>query len=406
MSLNNRLGPLRDGLWSGARAFIVGGGPSLKSFDFSRLDGELTIGINRAFEKFDPTIIFGMDSRFWTWLEEGRFGEAARDKFTNYRYGLKLWLNYGKGLGLYPEDFLTLQSLGEQGWSESLESGIGDGNNSGYAALNLAYCLGANPIVLLGFDMKGDGQGKQVWFHDGYPKVQGENVYDRFRGNINRIAPNFRNSGRFVMNCCPDSGLTCFPKVLDFQLGEPERTPVVVAYHTGGGYGLVAERLAESLRPFGFQRDIVEVPDLGSWQANTAYKPEFLLKMMRKYPGRQLIYLDADATMERYPRYLVCEIPAGTDIAAHVRAGNELLSGTLWLSGSESCYSILKAWQNENRDHPNTWDQRNLQAVVEHVGHHFHNIPASYCAIFDRMPEAGQDPHILQWQASRTLKQE
>ena len=33
---------LEDGAWAGRRCFIVGGGPSLKGFDFRRLKGELT----------------------------------------------------------------------------------------------------------------------------------------------------------------------------------------------------------------------------------------------------------------------------------------------------------------------------------------------------------------------------
>ena len=51
---------VRRDAWKGRRVFIVGGGPSLKAFDWKCLRGELTIGINRAFEKFTPTMMFCM----------------------------------------------------------------------------------------------------------------------------------------------------------------------------------------------------------------------------------------------------------------------------------------------------------------------------------------------------------
>ena len=38
---------LEDDTWKGRRCFIIGGGPSLRGFDFSSLKGELVIGVNR-----------------------------------------------------------------------------------------------------------------------------------------------------------------------------------------------------------------------------------------------------------------------------------------------------------------------------------------------------------------------
>jgi hypothetical protein len=42
-------------------------------------------------------------------------------------------------------------------WGRSLAEGVGCAGNSGFAALNLAWILGADQIYLLGFDMKGEG---------------------------------------------------------------------------------------------------------------------------------------------------------------------------------------------------------------------------------------------------------
>ena len=75
---------LPAGCWSDGPAFIVGGGPSLKGFDWKRLEGLRTIGINLAFYYFDPTIAFAMDTRFLHWILVGRYDEkypGFKEKF-------------------------------------------------------------------------------------------------------------------------------------------------------------------------------------------------------------------------------------------------------------------------------------------------------------------------------------
>ena len=80
---------ISSGAWEGRRCFIVGGGPSLKDFDFSQLKGALTIGINRAFERFDPTILFSADERFWRYQWENKLGtKTLFDKFIGIKCAL------------------------------------------------------------------------------------------------------------------------------------------------------------------------------------------------------------------------------------------------------------------------------------------------------------------------------
>ncbi|MCX5657919.1 MAG: hypothetical protein NTZ48_06855, partial [Candidatus Omnitrophica bacterium] len=68
-------------VWEGQRCFIIGGGPSLKGFDFSKLKGELVIAVNRAWESCDCAITFFLDEQFWGWTENGSLGENAKDNF-------------------------------------------------------------------------------------------------------------------------------------------------------------------------------------------------------------------------------------------------------------------------------------------------------------------------------------
>ena len=83
---------LPDGAWKSQRCFVVGGGPSLRGFDFSKLYGELTIGINRAYEAFDCTIMFGMDKQLYNWIVNGKLGAEAKKKYEDFK-GYKAWVN-------------------------------------------------------------------------------------------------------------------------------------------------------------------------------------------------------------------------------------------------------------------------------------------------------------------------
>jgi len=194
--------------WIGKRCFIIGGGPSLKGFDFKRLTGELTIAINRAFEYLDPSIIFYMDNEtFYQDVLNGQFGTEARDKFMTTRC-LKIALNvFGHKFGY---ETYSIPETKKAGFTTELEDGLYHGGNSGFAALNLAICLKANPIYLLGFDMKGDGSGKQAHFHSGYRMVQSDRVYKSFKKSFEKAAPILDRLGIKVINLNPDSDLKCF----------------------------------------------------------------------------------------------------------------------------------------------------------------------------------------------------
>lgn len=389
---------LRDGIWRGRPCFIVGGGPSLRGFDWSRLRGELTIAINRAHEFFDPTIIFTMDDRFIQWTINKRFGGRARDRFINHPVrvqhdmtGRRKW-----------DGMISLQRSSEYPVSSTLRAGLADGQNSGFGALNLAVCLGANPIYLLGYDMRSAGA-RQKHFHSGYPTAQTPSVYPRFAAHFERAAPVIEQAGVRVVNLNRESGLTCF------EFGDfPEagaKAPLVIAYYTEGtGYAQEADKLRLSMLPLGLEHQIEAVPNLGSWQRNTQFKARFILDMMDRFPGRPLLYVDADATFERYPAAL-CALDA--DIAVHHRGGKELLSGTIYLSGSIASQRIVERWVAMNDQCPNLWDQINLERTLHSAPGiaKVEELPADYCAIFDLMPEA-TDPVIKHWQASRRLKKE
>jgi ADP-heptose:LPS heptosyltransferase len=177
-----------------------------------RLNGLLTIGINRAYEEFDPKIIFGVDPIFVRWVQMGKYGEAAYRRWREST-AYKVWLcTY---LAKLKEDIYVLKCFkgykhALRSFTTTMEDGIGHGNNSGYAALNLAACLGANPIYLLGFDMA-KNHGKTHW-HNGHPDKAAENVPDIFRKHFPIAQKALAAMNIKVINLNPESALKCFPK--------------------------------------------------------------------------------------------------------------------------------------------------------------------------------------------------
>jgi len=198
-----------DGAWAGQRCFLIGGGPSLRGFKFDRLKGEKIIAINRAFEFcMHATILFSMDSRFYDWVIRDHIpASMARRRFYQFQ-GYKVFLDTGN----YPfENVYYLKWSGRrEGFTKSMTAGLCSGINSGYAALNLAYCLRANPIYLLGFDMQYDHLGSH--FHTGYPTRDHEHRLKVFADYFNQIAPVLKEQGFKVYNLSPNSALECFEK--------------------------------------------------------------------------------------------------------------------------------------------------------------------------------------------------
>lgn len=161
-------------IWADEPCYIIGGGPSLDSFDFESLRGRHVLGCN-ATCYMDPSLVP------WTIFGDASFLSKHRDVLEKYvaaggnvvtnnskfrkRRGrpswLKVMLKQNRGLG---RDRL--------GWNA----------NTGASAVNLALLFGANPIYLLGYDMQlRDGKAN---FHNAYTKPANAKSYVRFRAGM------------------------------------------------------------------------------------------------------------------------------------------------------------------------------------------------------------------------------
>jgi GT2 family glycosyltransferase len=189
--------------WKGQRAFIIGGGSSLKGFDFEQLRGEKIIAINRAVEYVPfAEIMFALDQKLYNQYSQ-HDKKLDWEKFESFR-GLRVWVEAPGGS--YGNDVLLVKYLGKRGLTDDLAKGIFTGGNSGYAALNLAVCLGATTICLLGFDMDNSGN-----FHSGYQAPGGDPETRGWIDGFNELAPRLEAVGVKVINLNQKSKLQCFP---------------------------------------------------------------------------------------------------------------------------------------------------------------------------------------------------
>ena len=187
-------------IWLGETVFIIGGGPSLQDFNWTGLYGKKTIAINKSLLSFpQANVLYWTDSRVYSWMK------ADIDNFKGPKYTIRDNPSY---IG----DIKILRKGNKFGLEEAKDT-LSHGNNSGYAAINLAYHLGAKRIILLGYDMGNDG--KRGHHHDGYPvPVTGDNIYrDQFIPGFKILADLLKTKGIEVYNASPNSLLNTWPKI-------------------------------------------------------------------------------------------------------------------------------------------------------------------------------------------------
>lgn len=187
-------------IWNGETVFVIGGGPSLKTADWNKLAGKKTIAINKSFITYpNADVLYWTDSRFYSWYTE------KVNEFKGLKYTIRHSNNYTGDINLL--------TRGRRYGLETRTDTLAHGNNSGYAAINLAYHLGAKKIVLLGYDMgivKGESH-----YHDGYPiKATSHDIYEKqFIPGFQQLADELKQNKVEVWNACLTSNLFAFPKI-------------------------------------------------------------------------------------------------------------------------------------------------------------------------------------------------
>jgi len=209
--------------WSGKRCIILGGGPSLIGFDFNKLSGELTIGINKSFASFPVLVNYSMDPQFYDMVSFPNNDPVNQFTYIKWKSfsGIKVFLNRhsdSKFSGVY-----TVNSVGTKSISVDPAIGIFPGRNSGFGAIMLAIAFGCKKIGLLGYDMAVDMVRERTHYHEGYRHLKrklikevllsNQRKLNKFKEEFEEFAPLISNFGVEVVNLNPNSGLNCFQKV-------------------------------------------------------------------------------------------------------------------------------------------------------------------------------------------------
>lgn len=189
--------------WTGQRCFIIGGGPSFNPTLAPKLQGRV-IAINEAYiERPDADVLYWADPQ-WA-IRQGSKIKLHRGKYrVSRRWAPACAGPDVKQIGWTP----PFSNEGLRPFS--VDPHYVGGYCSGGNAINLAFLFGANPIYLLGFDMRVvDGKKN---YHDRYT-TRNSARFDFYVRNIEFMAPVLKNYEREVLNCSPNSALKCFPYV-------------------------------------------------------------------------------------------------------------------------------------------------------------------------------------------------
>lgn len=192
-------------LIEGQDIFIIGGGPSLKNFDFSKLKSKFKIALNSAFFGTDPHAVFWMDS-VWPAKNFDILTEYPGYKFCSKVSGSGYIKKNIKGIA----NSTVLNKKSDYGFSHNIDEVCG--NNSGAQCLNFVCNLKPHRILLLGYDME-FSKGHSHW-HSGY-EISDASVYQNlFIPSINSMAKDIQHLNISVINCNINSRLNCFKKDL------------------------------------------------------------------------------------------------------------------------------------------------------------------------------------------------
>lgn len=187
--------------WPGDTAAILATGPSLTADDVDYCRGKArVIVVNDAYTLAPwADVLYACDAKWWKWHE-------GVPTFAGAKWSLEhsAWSPYRT---LYP-DVQRLRNTGANGLEHD-PTGLRNGRNSGFQAINLAVHYGVTRIVLLGYDMQPSG-GKSHFFGE-HPNNQ-KSPYPMFRRAMETLVKPLAKRGIDIVNCSRHSVLTCFRK--------------------------------------------------------------------------------------------------------------------------------------------------------------------------------------------------
>ena len=140
----------------GERCFIMGNGPSLQQTDLSRLRGEYTLGMNRIYLGFPE---MGFETSYYVCINDLVIEQCAQEILA-----LKMpkFISWHSHKWLKPSENLFFLHTTYTGYkfAKDIKERIWEGGTVTFMALQVAFYLGFQKVVLIGVDHNYTTQGK------------------------------------------------------------------------------------------------------------------------------------------------------------------------------------------------------------------------------------------------------
>lgn len=226
-----RLAALKN-RYRGERCVIIGNGPSLKDMNLSPLRDEYTFGLNRIYLLFER---LGFSTTFFVSVNRYVLEQCADE--IRVVPGMK-FISWSARAWIPPDDDVVYlrSTLGPRFCTEPPSQGVWEGATVTYVAMQLAYYLGFEQVILIGVDhsFTSKGPAHQLVTSTGDDPNHFDPSYfgEGFRWQLPDLAQSevayrlarsqFQLAGREIVDATVGGKLEVFPKV-NYDLLFPTR---------------------------------------------------------------------------------------------------------------------------------------------------------------------------------------
>jgi hypothetical protein len=219
-----RLAGLKDSQ-RGERCFIIGNGPSLRQTDLTKLRGESTFGLNRIYLMFPE---LGFPTTYLVAVNRLVLEQCAKDILGLPLIKFIPW-SFRRVLKNTPHpDMIYIQNTGSQrGFVQGMPHIFSTGATVTYTAMQIAFYLGFETVILVGVDHSFVTEGKpnqEVTSQGEDPNHFSPAYFGKgFRWNLpdleasersyQRARQAYDKAGRHILDATVGGKLTVFPKV-------------------------------------------------------------------------------------------------------------------------------------------------------------------------------------------------
>jgi len=207
--------------FNGERCIVIGNGPSLNKTDLSLLESQHTFGLNRLYMLFDK---LGFGTEFHVVVNRLVVEQCADDLLNVPGRLITTWPN--RDLLASRDDAIFLQRIVGPIFSLDPRRGIWEGATVTYVAMQLAYWMGFEKVLLIGVDHRFATQGpahKAVTSQSDDPNHFDPNYFGKgFKWQLPDLVTSaiaysiakraFEADGRSIVDCTVDGALDVFPK--------------------------------------------------------------------------------------------------------------------------------------------------------------------------------------------------